>query len=83
MSGAPPNKHINLTVASVTPLASVPSSVHPALGEQQATRRPAAFAADATAGYVQRYPDQPESQTSRYDDRGGGTGSRNEKSHGR
>ena len=55
MSGAPPNKHINLTVASVTPLASVPSSVHPALGEQQATRRPAAFAADATAGYAQRY----------------------------
>jgi hypothetical protein len=54
VSARPPNKRINLTVASVTPLALVPSSVHPALGEQQAARRPAASAADATAGYAQR-----------------------------
>ena len=49
------NKRINLTVASVTPLALVPSAIGPALGEQQAARRPAASAADATAGYARRY----------------------------
>jgi hypothetical protein len=45
---------MNLPVASVTPLALVPFSFHPAFGEQQAARRPAAFAADAPAGYAQR-----------------------------
>ena len=51
---APPNKRMNLTVASVTPLASVLPSVHPALGKLQAARRPAAFAAVAPAGYARR-----------------------------
>jgi len=50
---------MNLTVASVTPLALVPSSVQPALREQQAARRPAAFAADAPAGYARRYVHMP------------------------
>jgi len=49
------NKRINLTVASVTPLALVPPSIRTALGQQQAACRPAAFAADATAGYAPRY----------------------------
>ena len=51
----PDNQRINLPVASVTPLASVLPSVHSALGHQQAARRPAACAADAPAGYAQRY----------------------------
>jgi hypothetical protein len=55
MINPPHNKRMNLTVASVTPLALVLSSVRPALRHQQAARRPAAFAADATAGYARRY----------------------------
>jgi len=49
------NQRINLTGASVTPLASVPPAVRPASRDQQAARRPAAFAADAPAGYARRY----------------------------
>jgi len=56
----PDNKRINLTLASVTPLALVPSSVRTARGQQQAARRPAACAADATAGYAPRYLDSEE-----------------------
>jgi hypothetical protein len=48
------NKRINLPAASVTPLASGGSAQLRALGEQQAARRPAAFAADAPAGYARR-----------------------------
>ena len=49
------NKRMNLTVASVTPLALVPSAIISSHGDQQAARRTAACAADASAGYAQRY----------------------------
>ena len=54
---APANKRMNLTVASVTPLALVPPAIVSAHDDQQAARRPGAFAPDATAGYAQRYLD--------------------------
>jgi hypothetical protein len=44
---------MNLSGASGTPLAACFRKRH-AQGEQQAARRPAAFAADAPAGYAQR-----------------------------
>jgi len=46
---------MNLTVVSVTPLALVHTAMRPATRDQQAARRPAAFAADTTAGYARRY----------------------------
>jgi hypothetical protein len=47
------NERINLTGASVTPLAACLADRH-AFGQQQAARRPAACAADAPAGYARR-----------------------------
>jgi len=49
----PANQRINLTGASGTPLAACLRKRH-AHSEQQAARRPAAFAADAPAGYAHR-----------------------------
>jgi len=50
----PANQRINLSGASGTPLAACLTK-RCLLGQQQAARRPAAFAADAPAGYAHRY----------------------------